>query len=61
MNQKQLYPLIRQKTRDLLNGYIRAPAVQEDSDTYIVPPGLGSRSGVLGALVLAERALLGEG
>ena len=37
-----------------LGGY--APPIAEDSAGYLVPPGLGSKSGVLGALVLAEGA-----
>ena len=32
------------------------PAILEKIDTYIVPPGLGNQSGVLGALALAQRA-----
>jgi fructokinase len=55
MSQSQLFPLIRQRVQALLNGYIQAPAILEQIDTYIVPPGLGSRAGVLGALALAEQ------
>jgi fructokinase len=55
MSQGQLFPLIRQRVQALLNGYIQAPAILEQIDTYIVPPGLGSRAGVLGALALAEQ------
>jgi fructokinase len=49
MQQTHLFGLIREELARLLNGYVRAGEV--------VPPALGSRSGVLGALVLAERAL----
>jgi hypothetical protein len=38
----------------LLNGYIRASAVLDEIDEYVVPPQLGKRAGVLGAMVLAE-------
>jgi fructokinase len=55
MSQGQLFPLIRQRVQALLNGYIQAPAILEQIDTYILPPGLGSRAGVLGALALAEQ------
>jgi fructokinase len=57
MEQRQLFPLIRQKVPVLLNGYVQSPAILEHIEAYIVPPGLGSRAGVLGAIALAERAL----
>lgn len=56
MSQPRLLPMVRQQTRDLLHGYIAAPAILERIDEYIVAPGLGKQSGVLGAIVLAERA-----
>lgn len=56
MNQSQLFPLIRQEVQALLNGYVQVPAILQQIDSYIVPPGLGSRAGVLGALALAEQA-----
>lgn len=56
MQQKQLFPLIRREVQALLNGYVQAPAILENIDEYIVPPALGSKAGVLGALALAERA-----
>ena len=52
-----LLPLVRRELRGLLNGYIRAREVQDELDRYVVPPGLGGRSGVLGGLALAERTL----
>ena len=39
-----------------LNGYIRASALRMGSTQYVVPPQLGNRAGVLGAIVLAENA-----
>lgn len=56
MNQRHLFPLIRQRVQALLNGYIQTSAILEQIDTYIMPPGLGNHAGVLGALVLAEQA-----
>lgn len=56
MSQRHLFPLIRQGVQTLLNGYVQAPALLDQINTYIVPPGLGSRVGVLGALALAELA-----
>jgi fructokinase len=49
-----LFPMIRTELSNLLNGYIRVAAILEGLNSYIVPPQLGSRAGVLGALVLAE-------
>ncbi|HNT24425.1 MAG TPA: ROK family protein [Anaerolineales bacterium] len=54
MSQPQIFPLLRAETQSLLNGYIQAPQIIEHSDTYIVPPGLGARAGMLGAVALAE-------
>lgn len=54
MQQEQLFPMIRKETQALLNGYIHAPEILENIDQYIVPPGLGNRAGVLGAIALAQ-------
>ena len=51
-----LLPLVRQELTTLLNGYIQAPELGGEIDRYVVPPALGRRSGVIGALVLAARA-----
>jgi fructokinase len=56
MEQRQLFPLVREKVQALLNGYVQSPAILEGIDEYIVPPGLGSKAGVSGAIALAERA-----
>jgi fructokinase len=57
MDQGHLFPLIRRELARLLNGYIRVRELTECLDSYVVPPQLGPRAGVLGALVLAEQAL----
>lgn len=57
MQQRHLFGLIRKRVTALLNGYIQARELTDGIDDYIVPPALGNRSGVLGALVLAEEAL----
>lgn len=57
MEQHHLFPLIHDRVRALLNGYIQAPQILERIDEYIVPPALGDRAGVLGAIALAEQAL----
>lgn len=54
MEQAQLFPLIRQKVRKNLNGYIASPVINGPLDEYIVPPGLGRRSGILGAMAMAK-------
>lgn len=55
MQQPQLFPLVRAEVQAVLNGYIQARAITEGVDEYIVPPALGSRAGVLGAMALAEQ------
>jgi fructokinase len=56
MKERSLFPRIRAEVQDLLNGYVQAPEILDDIDHYIVPPALGDRAGVLGAIALAERA-----
>ncbi len=58
MQQKQLFPLIRSQVQTLLNGYVQAPSIINNIDSYIVPPGLGNRAGVLGAIGLAQKAVV---
>jgi fructokinase len=56
MQQLHLFPLVRREVKELLNDYLQAPAILDQIDEYIVPPGLGNRSGVLGAIALAQQA-----
>ncbi len=56
MTQAGLFPRIRRELARLLNGYIEARELQDGLDAYVVPPLLGGRAGVLGALILAEQA-----
>jgi fructokinase len=58
MSQPHILPLIRGKTAQHLNGYLLQPQLGKDIDQFIVEPGLGSRSGLLGALALGRMALL---
>ena len=55
MHQEQLFPLIRKKTAEYLNGYIKTKEL-ENLDSYIVPPSLNDNQGVLGCLKLAQQA-----
>lgn len=56
MERASLLPRIRAGVRDLLGGYVRAPEVSDAIDEYVVAPALGGRSGVLGAIALAQAA-----
>ena len=49
MQRQELFPKLRARVAELLNGYLEPPE--------IVPAVLGRRAGVLGALVLAARAV----
>ncbi len=57
MQQGQLFPMVRQKVQQYLNGYLRSPALFEGIDEYIVPPALGNRAGVLGGLAMAMQSV----
>ena len=50
-----LFPLIRQRVRSLMNKYLDVPELDQGLDHYIVPSLLDGRAGVLGALVLASQ------
>ena len=54
MEHHSLFPLIRQKVHENLNGYIVSAVIAGPMDTYILPPGLGRHSGILGAMALAK-------
>jgi fructokinase len=53
MSQIRLLPFIRQRMTHWLGGYIDRDEMRDGADRYVVAPALGSRVGVLGALVLA--------
>ena len=59
MNATSLLPLVRGRVRELAGGYFDAPELGEAIDEYIVPPALGDRAGVLGAIELARLAVAG--
>ncbi len=56
MQQERLFPLIREKVKRLLNNYVGSQAVQSEIEQYIVPPQLGNRSGILGAIAMASQS-----
>jgi fructokinase len=57
MEQAHLFPLVRNRVQELLNGYLKSPLILDRIDEYIVRPGLGNRAGVLGAIALAQQAI----
>lgn len=57
MRRRRLYPMVRRRVMELLGGYVAHPAVTEEVDRYIVPPGLGDRAGLFGAFALARSRL----
>lgn len=54
MQRVDLFPRIRERVRERLNGYVQHRSVLADIDQYLVPPGLGPLSGSLGAIALAQ-------
>jgi len=58
MQVSSLFPLIRKHLTRSLAGYVQAPALLERIDDYVVPPHLGTTSGIAGALALAERTTI---
>lgn len=59
MKRREIFPVVRRRLRGLLGGYVDVPEL-EDLESYVVPPGLGDRSGLLGALALGALALGAE-
>jgi fructokinase len=56
MEKKILFPLVRRKAMDMLNHYILPFDAAEPVESLIVPPGLGDKAGILGAIALAKAA-----
>jgi fructokinase len=54
MHQPHLFDLVRAELSHLLNGYVQHPDILDHMDQFVQPPGLGSKAGILGCLVLAE-------
>jgi fructokinase len=54
--QEHLFRRIRQDLERSLNGYVVAPQLEQGLVQYVVPPGLGTMAGPLGALALAADA-----
>ena len=54
MQQKHIFPLVHEKVKKFLNGYVVSDMVSKHIDHYIVPPMLGNQAGMLGAIALAQ-------
>lgn len=59
MHQEQLFPMIRNYVKEMLNGYLKTEELT-DLEHYIVPASLHDDQGIMGCLELARRALLEE-
>jgi fructokinase len=59
MEVPKLFLMVREKTLNILNGYVQMPEILEKIESYIVPPGLGNKAGVLGSIALARKAFQG--
>ena len=56
LKRSNLLPLVRTRVAGLAAGYFDAPELSTSIDDYVVPPALGDRAGVIGALELARLA-----
>lgn len=56
MHQKQLFPMIRTRFKELMNGYLKTKEL-EDLDSFIVPQSLDDKQGIMGALKLGMMEL----
>ncbi len=57
MHQEQLFPLIRNYVKEILNGYIKTKELTE-MEHYIVPASLEDNQGIMGCLELGRRAII---
>jgi fructokinase len=54
-----LLPLVSERLRELIAGYLRTPMFEDRLREYLVAPELGDRAGVLGAIALAQASARG--
>jgi fructokinase len=55
MQQAHLFPMIRQKLSKSINNYAGYSKYFKNLNEMIIPPALGTRSGILGALAMAQQ------
>lgn len=60
MHQMQLFPLIRNYVKELLNGYVKTTRL-ENLEDYIVPASLKDNQGIMGCIQLAKLELMNSG
>ena len=56
MSRDDLLGRVQREIVSLLNGYVESADVREGISGYVTLPALGARSGVLGAIALAQTA-----
>jgi fructokinase len=56
MQRQEIFPMICHYGQNILNGYVQSPLIVDQIDQFIAPPGLVTRSGILGAIALAMEA-----
>lgn len=57
MHETNLFDLVRQNVKKILNGYVQHELLASRIDEYIVAPGLGEEPGIIGSVCLAKRAI----
>ena len=55
MEQEQLLGMVRSQVQTKLNAYLAVPKITSEIEDYIVSPGLGNKSGIMGAFALAQQ------
>jgi fructokinase len=54
MQREFLLARVRAGVREALNGYVQHELITQHIEDYLLPPGLGKRAGLLGAIALAK-------
>jgi fructokinase len=54
MNRDFIFPMLRKKTLEKLNGYVVSNHLLKEIDSYIIPQGLEGDAGLLGGIALAK-------
>ena len=57
MEQTHLLERVRLQVQAKLNAYLAVPKITSKIEDYIVSPGLGNKSGIMGAFALAQKAV----